>query len=80
VARIFAGILGPLAFLTSLAHGMLHARSTETILLDAWCALVGFAALGCVIGWIAGRTVDEEVRRRVALSQAVPETVPPPSG
>ncbi len=80
MARIYAGILGPLAFLTSLAHGLLHGRSTETVLLDAWCALAGFAALGCVIGWIAGRTVEEEVYRRVALSQATAEGVPPPRG
>ncbi len=75
VARIYAGILGPLAFLTTLAHGALHGRQADMILLDAWYALIGFAPLGCVIGWLAGRIVEEEVRARIS-SRA---EKPPPS-
>jgi len=66
VARIYAGILGPLAFLTSLAHGALHGRQADVVLLDAWHALLGFAALGCVIGWLAERMVEEEVLARIS--------------
>jgi hypothetical protein len=70
VARIYAGILGPLALLTSLAHGALHGRQADAILLDAWYALLGFAALGSVIGWLAGRMVEEEVLARVSSRAA----------
>ena len=61
MARIYAGILGPLAMLTSLARGFIHARETEAILLGAWYSLLVFAAVGCVIGWTAGRIVEESV-------------------
>ncbi len=66
MARIYAGILGPLALLTTLAHGALHAQPVDATLLGAWWALLIFAALGSVIGWIAGHTVEEEVRARIA--------------
>jgi hypothetical protein len=61
VGRTYAGILGPLALLTSVARGLVHARPPEAILLGAWCSLVVFAAVGYVVGWIAGRTVEESV-------------------
>ena len=64
VARIYAGILGPLAFLTTLAEGVLHARPAEVTLWTAWANLWVFAALGCIAGWIARRSVDEAVRQR----------------
>jgi len=70
VARIYAGILGPLAFLTSLAHGALHGRQADAILLAAWYALLGFTALGSVIGWLAGRMIEEEVLARVSARAA----------
>jgi len=61
VARTYAGILGSLALLTSLARGFLHAQSTDTMLLTAWCSLMVFAAVGYVVGAIAARTVEESV-------------------
>jgi len=61
VARTYAGILGSLALLTSLARGFLHAQSTDTMLLTAWCSLMVFAAVGYVVGGIAARTVEESV-------------------
>jgi hypothetical protein len=78
VARTYAGILGPLAFLTSLARGAVHAWPTEQTLLVAWTSLLAFAAAGLLIGWIAERIVDEEVRRRITAESggARPETGP----
>jgi len=62
VAHIYAGILGLLAFLTSLARGALHGGSAESILLRAWCCLLAFAVIGLVIGWVADRIVADSVR------------------
>ncbi|MFH1918800.1 MAG: hypothetical protein ABIP48_02790 [Planctomycetota bacterium] len=62
MARAYAGILATLALVTSLAHGLIHARETDAILLGAWVSLLVFAGVGCVVGWIAGQTVDESVR------------------
>ena len=61
MAPIYAGILGLLALLTSLAHGMIHASDRDAMLRAAWWCLAGFSALGYVIGWIAARTVEESV-------------------
>jgi len=66
LARTYAGILGPLAFLTVLARGLVGGGGTEAVLVHAWASLLAFAVLGCVIGWFAERTVREAVNGRIA--------------
>ena len=73
MARIYAGILGPLALLTSLATGLIHARGTDAVLLAAWCSLLVFAVVGYVVGGIAGRIVDESVHASIAGRLAASE-------
>ena len=73
MGRTYAGILGPLALLTTLAHGAVHAWPVESILLAAAASLWLFAALGYTAGWIAGRTVEEAVRSRIAREAAAGE-------
>ena len=70
MAHVYAGILGPLAFLTSLARGIMHGGGTESVLWTAWCSLLAFAAAGYVIGWVAGKTVEESVRGRISAELA----------
>jgi len=65
VARIYAGILGLVAFLTCLAHGLLHGSAVASLLGTACACLAAFAALGGVLGWLAMRTVEESVYRRL---------------
>jgi lipoprotein signal peptidase len=65
VAPIYAGILGLLALLTSLAHATIHAAETDSMLMAAWLSLLLFAALGYLIGRIAARTVEESVRAEI---------------
>ena len=65
MAPIYAGILGFLAFATSLAHGMIHAADTVTVLRAACVSLAAFAALGYVGGGFAARTVEESVRAEI---------------
>jgi hypothetical protein len=72
VARTYAGILGPLALVTYLVRGLIHAHHADAILFGAWVSLVVFAALGYVIGWIAGRAVEESVAARIAGEPAGP--------
>jgi hypothetical protein len=69
VARIYAGILGPLAFLTSLARGAIHAQPLESSLLQAWVFLLIFAMAGYALGAIAGHTVENDVRLKLAEEQ-----------
>jgi hypothetical protein len=70
VARIYAGILGPLAMLTAVARGVFHGEGTETVLWSAWGWLLGLAVVGWAVGWIAERTIEESVISRVAAELA----------
>ena len=70
VARTYAGILGFLAFVTSLVHGYVHAQRPETILLSAWASLVAFAVIGSAAGWTARRVVEDAVRERIVSPAA----------
>ena len=79
MARTYAGILGPLAFLTSLAHGFIHTQSTETMLLGGWCSLWVFAAAGYVLGWVAERTVEQSVQASIEADLARDESSQPPA-
>lgn len=77
VARIYAGILGPVAFLTCLARGVLHAWPAEKALLVAWTSLLAFALLGSAIGWIAEWILEDEVRGRIAAGSDAAKPGPP---
>jgi len=83
LARTYAGILGSLALLTSLARGFVHGQSTDTVLLTAWCSLIVFAAVGYVVGGIAARTIDESViaavRSHLAQEKSAEESGEAPS-
>lgn len=81
MARIYAGIFGLVAFLTLLIRGLIRDADTTYLVLVAWSGLVVFAGLGYVIGWIAGRAVEESVNARiaaqVAANQAAGSSEPP---
>jgi hypothetical protein len=68
VARLYAGILGLLAFLTTLVRGILHGGEPEAVLWSAWCNLLTFALVGCLIGWIARWIVEDAVYSRYAVA------------
>lgn len=70
MARIYAGILGPLALLTLLARGLTHGDHAPSILMAAWCGLLVFAPLGYVIGRLAEWLVEDSVRSRISAELA----------
>jgi hypothetical protein len=74
VARIFAGVFGPLAFLTSLARGAAEGGSADATLLAAWSSLLLFSVAGYLIGWVAGSTIDQSVRSTVSEELSALET------
>ena len=77
MARTYAGTLGLVAFLIALARGAVHAWGAGTILLQAWIALWAFAALGALLGWMAERIVDEEIRVRISTPETSEEQAAP---
>ena len=79
MAHTYAGILGPLAFLTALARGMMHGGGTESVLFGAWCCLLAFSVVGYVIGWVAERIVADSVHGRIAAELAAEKTAHEPT-
>jgi biotin transporter BioY len=65
VGPSYAGVLGPVAFATVLAHGVLHGGGAEATLGRAAGFLLAFGALGYVIGRVAGFVVEESVRTKL---------------
>ena len=80
MAPRYAGILGPLAFLVSLARGIAHGSPVETVVWTAWCHLLLFSAIGYLLGWLARRTVDESVHGRLAAELAAEPRAGPDAG
>ena len=74
MARIYAGILGPVAFLTALARGLLLGGEVRGMVFQAWCALWCFAVAGYVVGWIAERTVQQSVHDRITRELATKQS------
>jgi hypothetical protein len=70
VAQIYCGILGLIAFLTTLLRGWIHGGDTESILWAGWLNLMLFSLIGLVIGWIADRIVEESVSTRLVAELA----------
>lgn len=64
MTRIYAGILGSLAFATTVARGLVHGMAVEPTLAQALGNLALFAAVGLALGWIAERTIVESVSRQ----------------
>ena len=62
MGRVYAGILGSLAFSLAIARGVVAGSGTEGTLLAACGAMFVFAALGYVAGQTADYLVSESVR------------------
>lgn len=61
----YAGVLAPLAMVTTLLRGQLHGAPVEATLLAGWLALLAFAVVGYLIGGLAGWILEESVRERL---------------
>lgn len=51
--------------LTITTSGLIHGRTSESVAWAAWIALIVFAAIGYVLGWIANRTVEDSVQSAI---------------
>ena len=70
MARIYAGILGLLAFATVVARGVAHQSSLDSTIWQACGMLFVFAAVGYLIGSTARWIVDDSVRGQLASQMA----------
>jgi hypothetical protein len=74
MGRSYAGILGPLAFATAVARGLVEGQGAEATLQAACLAMFAFAALGYVLGRAAALIVDDSVRAGFRAELASLET------
>ena len=73
MARLYAGILGLLAFLPNLIRGMVHGYGAESTLWSACLSMALFAVVGVVLGGLARWIVEDSVNSRVAAELAARE-------
>ena len=74
MGRTYAGVLGPLAFVTVVARGLVHAGPVEATIQQATVCLFLFALIGCLIGNTAEWIVNDSVRGRLADEMAAGPT------
>ena len=75
MGRIYGGILGLLAFQTTLLRGWFHHGDVQSTLWAAWLSLMLFAAIGLVIGRVAGQIVEDSVVGRANIELAAQEAL-----
>ena len=67
MGKFYAGFLGLVAFMTSVARGLIHGGGTESIVKVSVVCFFVFGVIGMLIGRVAERTVDESVRFKIRL-------------
>ena len=66
--QIYGGILGLIAFLAIVIRGLAAGSPASATLTAACISLPVLFIVGCVIGWIADRTVEESIRNKIAAT------------
>jgi hypothetical protein len=65
MGRTYAGILGTLACLVTAARALLAGAADDGALLSAWWAMLTFAAVGGILGSLAGAAAEEAAQKQV---------------
>ena len=71
MARNYAGFLGLVAFMATVAQGIIHGTGIQSTLFHAWLSLLVFVIIGYVLGAIAAWVVDDAIGSRVNAELAV---------
>ena len=66
MGRTYAGILGPLAFLTIILRGLVSGATLFGTMQSAIFALVAFSFVGLIAGAIGNNIVHESIRTTMA--------------
>ena len=74
MGRVYAGILGPLAFAVVLLRSLRQGAGVESTLLTAIVCLIVFALIGWIAGSLAQWIVEQSVRSQMAAQDATPGT------
>ena len=66
MGRTYAGVLGTIAFAATVARGLFHGGGFQTTLTAAVACLIAFAAIGAIVGELAGWIVADSIRSNLA--------------
>lgn len=80
MGRIYAGILGPVAFATILGRSLVDGGAVDSTIKLATACLFAFAAIGYIAGSIADSIVTESVRTRFEIALRAREAEAAQSG
>jgi len=74
MGRAYAGVLGYLAAVLTLARGVWSGGGLEATLLTMFAVMPLFAAIGFVVGTIAQTTVDQAMREKLEVELAASQS------
>jgi len=74
MGRIYAGILGPVAFATVLGRSLVDGGGVDSTVKIAIACLFVFAGIGYLAGSVADSIVRDSVRARLELEMAFHES------
>ena len=66
MGRSYAGILGSLAFLTTVIRGWIAGAGAEQTLFQAALSMLTLAVIGAIVGALAGWIVKDSVETKIA--------------
>ena len=75
MSRMLGAWLGLFATAMTYGAGVLSGVSAPTALLRAGLAWIAFTFLGRILGWWAGRSMEESLKAEAAVSEPVPVPV-----
>jgi hypothetical protein len=78
MGRIYAGILGPVAFATVLGRSLVDGGGVDSTLKIAMACLFAFSAIGYLAGRFADQIVHESVRSRLQTEMSLQENAAAP--
>jgi hypothetical protein len=80
MGRIYAGILGPVAFATVLGRSLVDGGGVDSTVKIAMACLFTFAAIGYIAGRVADQIVHDSVRTRLEAEMAARQMPGPTRG
>lgn len=74
MGRTFAGVLGTLAFATTMVRGLLHGGGFQSTVTSAIGWLIGMSVIGAIVGELAGWIVADSIRHSLRAEANAEQT------
>ena len=74
MCRTFGGVMGLVAFATTLAQGLIHHGHVDSTLATASISLFAFGAVGLLVGHIAQWAIEDSLKSQIRTLQGPKKT------